>query len=103
MCVALTKPLYLVTPRGANYINLIRLAQITEDHSIEFIADIYLHKVKYNDIEAGFFAKLFRRNRESVMDALQLYRNIYGCEVRFQINNEGDIVIASVLPSGFIV
>ena len=83
MCVAPTKPLYLVTPRGANYINLIRLAQITEEHTIEFIADIYLHKIKYADIEAGFFAKLFKRNRESVMDALQLYKNMYSCEVRF--------------------
>ena len=45
LCVAPTKPLYLVTPRGANYINLIRLAQITEDHTIEFIADIYLHQI----------------------------------------------------------
>ena len=96
------KPIFLVTPYGPNYISELHLKQISGSKNTQLLAKV---NMKYVMIRKPRF-HLFGGNFDivgSLFDAIQSLRSQYMCTQEFKINSEGNIAIASFLPSGFIL
>ena len=94
-------PTFLVSKIGPNYINVLELRQITGQDTTTEIAKLNLREIFVYQRTGLIFKK--NQKTRSVYDEILRWRNQYHCTQEFKINSKGNIAIASVLPSGFIV
>ena len=88
-----SKPVYLLTPRGINYLDSLKIIKITNTHKDEEIADISTKQIFIaTDVE----------KHESLFERLIKYKEYFKCTFEFAINESGDIALVSILPNGYI-
>ena len=95
LAVSETKPIYLLTPRGADYLDSLKIIKISNDHTDEEIADFSTKQV--------FIEGQITGEKENLFDRLVHNKGpSFECSFEFAVNESGDIALASILPSGKI-
>ena len=97
------KPMFLLTPYGTNYISQLYLKCFTDCSAAELLASLNLNNVKIMKPKHGLFGKKSSHADGTLFEVITAQKNQYNCHLEFKINSDGNIAVASILPSGFLL
>jgi hypothetical protein len=109
LATCMSGPFFLLTDRQNQYEHL-KIIKIANNHGMVTRAELDLREIKVAASKWSMQSMLHKlgltsnkAEQKSVYDQILLMKNSFGCQIQFRINQRGQIAIASILPSGFII